>query len=994
MNSERRYRKVSPNEWLYLSSAEHFGPFAIQFLIAAKALPPLESLRAAVAKAAASNPGARLIRRGPWWIEGGGPPEVRYVAASEVFSLSHSAVHAALLSDDATPFEIICWEDTGILFRCAHALMDAGGLLFFAEETFRALRGEALLGSSTALSDREYVLSLKHPKARRTLKPGRPSPLGAPTRGQTGFVWERRTIPGKFTAAAARLASAVTRLESAEPDSASSLFMFPVDLRNFDPALRTTGNLSNPIFLDLAGTVDWNDTYARMLEAFAAHEERATSHLDAIAPWAPLSLLGRVNRWEHEREVRSGRYLFSALVSHIGSISLSSFSCAGFEPHAAFFMPFDAPGSALTLIAVQHDHGLEISASCPAATGHDGRLAQALDSICTHLQPKMQTPRPVAGPQVDLPMDATVCSLIIEQATATPARIALIDGERRLTYGDMLRLSRTGAQRLREMGVTPGDKVALLSTRSSETILAILATFLAGAAFVPLDPDWPVERMRFVLDDCQPRCVVTEGSLANLVTDHRIVILASLCEGNAGEAAPQTGITQGGLAYVLYTSGSTGRPKGVKVGHESLLNYVLWSNDAYLHDLDTPCVFPFFTSLALDLTLTSLFLPLTTGGAIHVFANADPLSAISAILADPAVNAVKLTPSHLWLFWGAGMASCGIRKLIVGGEALPVSLAKEICEQAGHLIDIYNEYGPTEATVGCVVHHFDAERDRDTFVPIGLPIANTEVLILDEQGKPVEDGAVGEIVLAGRCLALGYLGRPEEDIRFGPHPFDAAARAYRTGDSGVRCPNGRFDYRGRIDEQVKIRGHRVELGEVEAAMEQTGLCSTLAVLAETSSGGIHLAAYVVWRPGADEDQLRRALAAALPAYMMPARFVASKSLPLNVNGKIDKRALRELVPGQPQLELHHAAPARMPEDMESQLEKIVAELGGANFAAVPRDKSLLELGLDSLQMMLLLTLAAKQFLPVSSRHTILTGLAVFLREPTIVNLAAHLRQAA
>jgi amino acid adenylation domain-containing protein len=1005
MNPVIRHRKISPNEWLYLSSARHFPPFAIQLLIAADTMPSQQTMRAAVASAAAHNPGARLVRQGAWWVDCGALPAVRHLPPAEIFSLTHPAVHAALPMDGATPLEIICWEGAGLLFRCAHALMDAGGLRFFAEEVFRALRGEALLGSTAAQSDRDYVLALKHPAARKSLKPNRPSPLGPPARGQAGFVWERRTLPGKVTATAARLASAITQL--AAPDEAGTTahrFMFPVDLRNVDRSMRTTCNFSNPIFLDVAGPVPWTAVYARTLEAFAAHEERATSRLDAIAPWLPLTMLGRVNRWEHEREVRHDRHLFSALLSDIGAISLDALSAPAFKPHSALFLPFDAPGSALTLITVQHDHGLEIAASCPAATGQDGKLARALDLLCAHLQPassraaKEEVAPPqrpanrVKGPQLALPAHLSVCTLISDHAVAAPERVALVDGERRLRYGELLLLANAGAIRLETMGVAPGDKVAILAERSCETIVAILAIFAAGAAFVPIDPDWPEERRRFVLADCRPRCAIVEDRLAAPDSTCPILTLSALCAPAAENERQKAMPPQASLAYVLYTSGSTGEPKGVQVGHESLLNYVLWSNEAYLKDLGTPCVFPFFTSLAFDLTLTSLFLPLTTGGEIHVFRKADPLAAIAAILADPAINAVKLTPSHLWIFWGAGMAGSAIRKLIVGGEALPVSLAKEVCEQRGHQVDIYNEYGPTEATVGCVVHRYDASRDRDTFVPIGLPIANTEVMLLDERGRPVPDGTIGEIALAGRCLALGYLERPEEDGRFGLHPFEPGARAYRTGDAGVCRIDGIFDYRGRVDEQVKIRGHRIELGEVEAAIERTALCSAFAVVAETSAGCTRLAAHVVWRAGAGEDTLRRALSATLPGYMIPARVVAMEALPLNVNGKIDKRVLRAMSPGAPRAE--SAYPDSFAAgDMETQLAEIVAGMD-SGFADMPRNQSLLELGLDSLQMMLLLTLAARQFLPASARSTLLAGLADFLRAPTIVNLAAHLRRAA
>jgi amino acid adenylation domain-containing protein len=995
MSAKNRYRKISPFEWTYLSATTHFPPFAIQLWIEVDSLSSHAELESALAIAAGANPGARLVPEEGWWIDSGRVPHVRSISGSESFSFSHPYFHAAFSFGDTPPIEIVYWQGAGLIFRCSHALMDAGGLLFFAQETFRALRGEPVLGSHSKISDYDYLARFKHPKSRPWLLPNKKSPLGAPAFSKTGFVWERRTIPGQVSAVGARLASALGKMTQRLHPNGSSRTMLPVDLRQIDSTLRSTCNLSNALFLELPASSTWTEVYCRILEAFGRNDERAVSSLDAIFSRIPISILNRVFRRLHEYQVRNDRYMFSAMVSHVGPVSLSAFSFQGVTPRAVTLLPFDAPGSAITLITIQHENGLEIAASCPAATGEDGRLRMALDLLCEELeQGKHSTSgpnisqtsyEPVDGPRVALPQDLTVYALFAQTAKTFAERRAVGEGGNNLSYGELERLSMECAYRLQMQGIKPGDNVAILSGRCSKTIIALLGILRLGAAFVPLDPEWPAERIRFVLEDCRPSCLLMDEQHASLTDFSPRLLLSELkgTETDFSDVAFQ--VSPESPAYVLYTSGSTGKPKGVVVGQRSLLNYILWAKEAYLAGLDVPVAFPFFTSLAFDLTLTSLFIPLATGGEIRIFPQRETLLAIRSILSDPIANAIKLTPSHLRLFAGLGVEKSGLRKFVVGGEALPTNLAKEISVQSAGRVDIFNEYGPTEATVGCVVHRFDSEHDVDAFVSIGNPIMNTEVLLLDEKLSLVADGESGEIYLSGECLALGYLARPEENARFSPHPFRAGARVYRTGDRAVRSRNGEFHYRGRIDEQVKVLGHRVELGETEAAIEATGLCRAFAVIPEDAGNGTRLAAFVSFHEGACEADLRMALADALPGYMIPSRIVGLDHIPLNVNGKVDKARL----PVDRQPSPKEVAPSHG--GIEGKLTEIVSGLTGGAFTSIPQDESLLELGLDSLQMMLLLTAAARQFLPDSAHDLLFSALGEYFEDPTIQTLARHLR---
>ena len=999
MHQLRRCRKISPFEWLYLSATRGFPPCAVQLRIASDTLPSRTALEAALARAAEANPGVRWIPKGAWWVDSGKPPRLRHMARSEVASLDHTVFRESFTFDDIPPVEILWWEGAGLVFRCSHALMDAGGLIFFAEETFRALRGDALLGSNHQQSTREHLLKFNHPERRPWFKPDKISPLGPPSKGKSGFVWETRTVPGKVSAVGARVASSWSHLAARLRPNDTTRLMTPVNLRQVDSTLRSTGNLSNAFFFDAPATASWRDFYGWTLDAFARHDERMTSGVDRVFPWVPLPVLNGFHRWAHERQVRTDRYLFSGTLSHIDHVSLQAFSAEGFVPDSASLLPFDAPGSAVTIITLQHDHGVEIAASCPAATGSDGRLAQALDRLCADLEagrysasgtPRMTVdPVPEDGPSMDLPGDVTVHGLFADQVERTPEQAAISDSARSFSYAELDRLVHRYAEELHGRGVLPGANVAIMADRSVETIAGMLAILRAGAAFVPIDTEWPQERIRFVLNDCRPACVMVEDRYAMWAESFPRIHFSELqCAGpDSFVAAPHLS-SPTSPAYVLYTSGSTGRPKGVVVEQRSLLNYVLWAKSAYLTGMSTPVVFPFFTSLSFDLTLTAIFVPLVTGGEIRVFPQGDPLVAIHAVLKDPTINAVKLTPSHLRLFAEAGVKGCGIRKYIASGEALPTHPAKEITEQSAGVAEIFNEYGPTEATVGCVVHRYQAECDLAPFVPIGRPIANTEVLLLDEHLQPVPNGQVGEVYLSGACLARGYLARPEEDKRFQTHPFRKGERMYRTGDRAVRLPNGNFDYLGRLDGQVKVRGHRVETGEIEAAIEASGCCRSCAVMPEHSESGTRLTAFVVWREDRGEDELRAALARRLPVYMMPSRVVALDEMPLNVNGKIDKS----------RLPMDRSSPAGegvddpIADDMEGVLAAMVVDLSGGRRPSLPPDRSLLEIGLDSLQMMLLFTRAANQFLPAASRNSLFSDAREFLLEPTVQNLAAHLRR--
>jgi len=433
------------------------------------------------------------------------------------------------------------------------------------------------------------------------------------------------------------------------------------------------------------------------------------------------------------------------------------------------------------------------------------------------------------------PADQTVIDLFEAQVARTPEAPAIRLADHALTYRELNDRANQMAAHLGTFGVGPDHLVVLYMEHSIEVVCAILGVLKTGAAYVPVDPDSPKDRLAFMLREIAdglggtvPAVVTQSHLVGDLPSDGvHVVTLNADCAAIRGYPVsnPRSPVSPHSLAYVIYTSGSTGTPKGVMIEHRSLVNYVWWANAQYSRG--ERLAWPLFSSLAFDLTVTSIFSPLISGGRIAVFREDPGMSgmAIVQVIEDGGVDIVKLTPAHLAMIKDMRLRATKIRKLIVGGEDFKTELARDVTRSFGRPVEIYNEYGPTEATVGCMIHRYDEEQDLARSVPIGMPAANAGVYILDEQLSPVPIGRIGEMYLAGDGLARGYLNRPElsaekflttED----PRQKGSRLRLYKTGDLARWSADGRMEFLGRADHQVKIAGARVELGEIEARLLQ------------------------------------------------------------------------------------------------------------------------------------------------------------------------------
>ncbi|HEU0299643.1 MAG TPA: amino acid adenylation domain-containing protein, partial [Longimicrobium sp.] len=573
----------------------------------------------------------------------------------------------------------------------------------------------------------------------------------------------------------------------------------------------------------------------------------------------------------------------------------------------------------VALLVDDRGQGFDLMAQAPASVGPERVCAmvhRALEGLVEALEtaPERAVGRVEVLPEAErrqvvegwnataagYPADACAHELFQAQAARTPEAAALVHDGGTLAYAELNARANRLAHHLTRMGVGPDVRVGLCLERGPEMVVALLAVLKAGGAYVPLDPEYPEARLRYMLADSAPAVLLTQASLRARFAEAGVPLLALDADAEAWAGEPETDPARGGLtpehlAYVIYTSGSTGQPKGVMVPHRGLTNYVWFARSRYVED-GGPVAFPLYSSLSFDLTVTSVYLPLVTGGSIVIPPNESGDRSILRVFEEDRVDVVKLTPSHLVLLAQHDLKDLRIRRLVVGGEDLKSSLAQAIHAASAGRIEIENEYGPTEATVGCVVRRYDAEADLDPSVPIGAPIANMRAYVLDGAGEPVPAGVVGELFLGGVGIARGYLDRPRLTAeRFIPDPFggEAGARLYRTGDLARWRRDGTMEFLGRGDDQVKVRGFRIEPGEIEARLaEHAGVREAVVVVREDAPGDLSLAAYYVAEGDAvGVEALRAHLAERLPEYMVPSAYVVVKAWPLTPNGKLDRGAL-------------------------------------------------------------------------------------------------------
>ena len=587
--------------------------------------------------------------------------------------------------------------------------------------------------------------------------------------------------------------------------------------------------------------------------------------------------------------------------------------------------------------------------------------------------------------QVDYPRESTISQLFEQQVARTPNAVAIRSAGRSLTYRELDERSNQLARHLQKLGVREDTLVGIAVERSVEMMIGLLAILKAGGAYVPMDPSYPAQRISLMIENSDAGVILalerTKGCLGE--TSRQVLSIDGDADAIAREdTQPVPCVAKGqNLAYVIYTSGSTGKPKGVMIEHRNVVNFFTGMDVAIGAD---PGVWLAVTSISFDISVLELFWTLTRGFEVIIHGD-EGTHTIPGEIRIYSVTHMQSTPSlaRMIAVNPDGLAAMGrLQKLFLGGEALPTSLIRQLRQQFHG--EMHNMYGPTETTIWSTTFPIIGEPDT---VPIGKPIANTQIYVLDSELKPVAAGEPGDLYIGGDGIVRGYWQRPDlTRERFLDDPFLAGNRMYRTGDLARFLPDGNLEFLGRSDFQVKLRGFRIEIGEIEAVLEKQPNVGQAAVVARefksrTQTEDKRLVGYVVPKTGTKLEiaDLRTALAATLPEYMVPSNFVLLDALPLTANGKIDRNAL-------PDPSASESEAAAQPELPRNELERAIAQAwkDALGVDSVGLNENFFDLGAHSLMV-------AEVHMQLQEQLGRELSLVDLFQFPTITALANHLK---
>ncbi|MFF7634987.1 amino acid adenylation domain-containing protein [Kitasatospora sp. NPDC008050] len=992
-------RAITPMEWAFLGVRPALS--VVQHVVEGDGTVAPEDLAAALAIAAQASPGMRLIRRGRRWVDSGTAPALHVLDADSFDNerLDHPALHRPLDASGATcEVLLIPGTPTTLVFRAFHGVTDGRGLHLWAADVFRVLRGEPPVGYDATVDHQTLALRVAGhelgtvPAAKQEW----PSLLGNPAPNLPRLRWRRRTLDGRHPAAVAKVAAAL----AAAAGPGGGRFLVPVDLRRHEPELRSTAMLAHTLTVDVAAGEDWQQVHQRLLGSLAGRDELRLP----IASWllrVPVPVLRVLNAGIERAAWRGRRYSGTGYLSHLGAVDLAELSTGTFRAGTCYALGGVGPGGPPEIDLVERAGRTEVTVAWHDEPGTADLVEGLLDTVADALCPPAH--RQWAGNRTEraLPCEQSVVELFRAQVERTPDRIALSGPEGKVTYAELSRRADRVAAELRREGVGPGSVVGLLADRTVAGIAGLWGVLRTGACYLPLDSRHPDARIADLLADAGSGLCLLERPYDErdcLPAGCRGLPLDELAlDGEVPEDLRDAAVDPADLVYVIYTSGSTGRPKGVQIEHRSLTNYVHWATRAFEVDADTRL--PLITSPSFDVTGTSVFLPLLAGGEVILLREEPTHLSLRHLLERSGANTLNLTPSHLDLIGRLGLAPTGYRTVLVIGEQLRVEVAARAQQMFGPDCRIINEYGPTEATIGCTAHTYDPQGDAGyAVVPIGLPADNTTAHLLDEELRFVAPGEIGELYLGGAQLARGYLGRPELDRERFVHLADGT-RVYRTGDLVRLLPSGELECVGRIDDQVKVRGHRVEPAEVARALEEHPAVHRAVVIARARPGqsAKALYGYVLAEPAVGGEQLTAHLAERLPAYLVPAAVMVLTELPYTVSGKVDARALPDPFAADPAAARPEAEPAAPAAPVDS-VEEAVAGIW-ARTLRVPRERldgtaDFHRLGGDSVALLAMLAGVCREVsLSPSQEEEFMGQLAQIVGEPTLTRVAELTRRA-
>jgi len=980
-----------------------FTTFSIQFIIEGVGEISLAKLKEAVHKACEACPGARASIIGRYWVDSERDPPIICLDSLDFDGFSFDRVD--LFKTKIDSYQSPCTEiyyikspTPRMIFRVFHGAMDGKGALTWVSNIFKALRDEATFEAKSTLTDLQFLETIKNKASREKINLNLDKTIFKKKSSQKTreVYWKRLTLPGRYAGVLAKIGKTLTEYYKEDENK----FLVPVDIRRHGKASDAIANLTLPIFLETKKTESWEDINGKLLYGlkkgdelnFSNAEENFLTKLPDFVMKKSLSLLGA-----YQKIIK--KFMVGGILSHLGKIKLADFSTDTFKANKFYSLPIQQPLTPLSLVAVETDDETEVVISSYTDLLEKDDCEKILSLIEESLT-GTNVYQVINDTKKEFQFEITPYEMIEASLLGRGKAIAFYENEKVITYEELNYRVNYLVSWLEKQGITKNGRVILCLGRSSKMLSLVLAIMKVGAVFIPIDSHYPAKKIFEFLESDNIDFLFYEsanednyGNVDDKKTFNidRFDFLNMNNSFSSENTIRKSKHFSDDVVYQIYTSGTTGRPKGVQVTNLSFANYLNWARDIYRADEKT--CFPFFTSISVDLTLTSIFLPLVTGGSIFIYNENTTSHLLKKILNNERLNFIKLTPTHLKLICQNGEAGKNKKVLIVGGEQLEGDIALKAQQLFGQDCLIVNEYGPTEATVGCVYHSYDLKKETSNeAVPIGIPIANTKIYICDENLKLVPVGRIGELYVGGKCLAKGYYsnGKFSEMNLVTIH----GEKFYKTGDLVKFNSNLKLIYLGRNDDQVKILGHRVELGEIRSALlGLTEINDVFITHRKNDENQTELLAYYLSSKPLLKENILAFLQKKLPLHMIPKKYKRLESFPIAKGGKIDKTLLPEI--NEQDIseisKITDSVKSEKPRDCElTELElnifRIWSKILKTHLSKQHYNVSFYDLGGDSLNLIKMLNEVVESLLGTDNEEFLMSSIQKFYNEITIRNL--------
>ena len=866
-----KIREISDNELLYCDLQDITSTsFTIQYLIEYENNIDKNSIELAILNMKKENPQAFVSKKGNTWIKANVFSNVEEINIDDSEIINNELFFEKLnYNQETVRFYIIKNKlKNYFLIRFSHSVFDGKGALNFIEKLFSYINEVSYDNLDNSITDSEYIkdLDIKN----KVLDFSNNYHLSNYNKNQDRITkYKVINMPKYHQGIIAKIAKILAKYFKED----YVCFMIPTDIRRHKAKRKYLSNLTLPIFLDVSMKEKWEDINGKLLYELKNKNElniKATKHFNRY--FTPSFIRKIFLKMMINSKAKENSFLIGAIISHLGRIDIKTLNIRKNKALSFISLPVQQPLAPFSFVITEFENRTNIA----FAYYDEYTSIQLINSFMQDLKTNLITPIDYSfNTQTKTDIENFV-DIIFKQVKNNLEKIAIWD-DSEYTYSELLTRSSQIAEELKQKRVNNGDKVIIYANRSFDYVASILAILKIGACFVPVDKNENVEKLKQIIEATQAQIILSHFDIN--ITDIEIVNFNSINSNSACEEQFYN-YQKSDEIYNIFTSGTTGVPKGVSISAENFSNYINWAKETYTSQ--NRIIMPLFTSLSVDLTMTSVFLPLITGGGIKIFKEEFNNLILDDIFKDENINYVKCTPGHLSI-----LPSDTIYKskewLIIGGENFKNKLYEKIKKTS---LNIVNEYGPTETTVGSI-YQIVNENNKHQNIPIGLPISNTNIFLVDDNNQLIEnESEIGEIVISGIGVSKGYINTSSNSFKNFNNEI-----CYYTGDYGY-YEDGKFHCIGRKDSQIKINGQRIELEEITSKLlEINGVADAYSLFYKN-----RIISFIVLTDAIiQKENIFKELKLKLQNNAIPSIIEFIEQLPLLNNGKIDKNSLIKLI---------------------------------------------------------------------------------------------------